>query len=456
MSERRSDDQTKAEGRRHDLLTQPVERLVCKMAVPTVISMLVTSVYNLADTFFVGQIGSNTAIGAVGLSLSYMSAMQAFGCFYGHGSGNYISREIGGGRYEKAASMAATGFFLSVITGCVFGAVGLLARRDLCLLLGSTPTMLADTMSYMTFILMASPFLMGSYTLNNQLRLQGNSLFSMIGLASGAVMNMVLDPVFIFVLGMGVSGAALSTCVSEITSFTILLIGCKKSSNVDIRWKNFSVSGKLVREICAGGLPSLGRQGLASVSVLVLNRLAGGFGDAAIASFSVVTQIVNISSAAVLGFGQGFQPVCGFNYGAGNIDRVRKAFWFSVRLSTALLILIAVCLWFLSPSLVSIFSADPEVISLGSRILRCQILSMPILGWIIVSNMFLQNIRMVVPACIVAMSRQGIAFLPLVLALPALWGLSGLALAQPLADFVTFAISVPFTRKALVGLGAKR
>lgn len=444
-----TEEKDKIDHKRIYMTTQPVEKLVCRMAVPTVISMLVSALYNFADTFFVGQIGSNTATGAVGLVFSYMAIIQAVGCFYGHGSGNFISREIGKGNYEDASKIAATGFFSSIFTGILIGVIGLIFRPEFCLLLGSTQTMLQDTVSYITYILIATPFMMSSYTMNNQLRLQGNSLFSMIGLVSGAIINMIFDPILIYGLHMGVSGAALSTCVSEMISFIILLIGCQKSSNVTIRWKRLTISKRFYKEIFVGGFPSLSRQGLASVSMLLLNRFAGGYGDAAIAAFSVVTKIMNISSAAILGFGQGFQPVCGFNYGIGRIDRVKKAFWFSVKISTIVLILISIPLRMFSPQLVQIFRNDPEVIQLGTKILRYQIISMPILGWVIVANMFLQNIRKVIPACIVAMSRQGIVFLPLLFLLTHFYGLNGLALTQPLSDILTCIISIPFTIKAL-------
>lgn len=445
----RLDEKAKIDNKREKMINEPVEKLVCKMAIPTIISMLVSALYNFADTFFVGKIGSSTATGAVGIVFSYMAIIQAVGCFFGHGSGNFISREIGKKNYNAASKMAATGFFSSLFTGVLIGALGLIFKSQLSLLLGSTATMLNDTKAYITFILIATPFMTCSYTLNNQLRLQGNSVFAMIGLASGAVINTIFDPIFIYVLKMGVSGAALSTCVSQIISFIILLIGCQKSSNVTIRWKEFSPSKKAYKEIFVGGFPSLSRQGLASISMLLLNRFAGGYGDAAIAAFTVVTKIMNISTCAILGFGQGFQPVCGFNYGAGRIDRVKKAFWFSVKISTIALTIIAIPLWIFSPQLVQIFRDDSEVIKLGTQILRYQLISMPFLGWVIVSNMFLQNIRKVVPACIVAMARQGIVFLPLLFIMMHLFKLTGIELTQPISDIVTFIISLPFTLSAL-------
>lgn len=439
--------------KREQMLSEPVEKLVCKMAIPTTISMLVSALYNLADTFFVGQIGSNTATGAVGIVFSYMAIIQAVGYFFGHGSGNYISREIGKKNYENASEMAATGFFMALFIGVGFMIGGLVFRTNLAYLLGSTNSMIQDTVSYLTYILFGTPYMMAAFVLNNQLRLQGNSLFGMIGLVSGAVLNIILDPLLIFLCDMGISGAALATIISQFVSFMILLAGCQKSSNVTIRWKKFKPTRNNFKEIVFGGFPSLSRQGLASISMLLLNRFAGGYGDAAIASFAVVTKIINISSAAILGFGQGFQPVCGYNYGAKKYDRVKKGFWFSVKTATVLLIIVSIVLYLNAPALIRVFRDDPDVVRIGAQALRYQIMAMPFLGWVIVANMFLQNIRKVVPASIVAMARQGIVFLPLLFILSHYFELTGLELTQPISDIITFVISIPFGISALRNLG---
>ncbi len=323
--------QQKIDKKRKRMLYAPVEGLVCKMAVPTIISMMVTAFYNLADTFFVGKLNSNSATGAVGVVFALMAIIQACGFFFGHGSGNYISRKIGGGAYQKAEKMASTGFFASIFVGAMLAALGLILQKPLARLLGATDTMMEDTLAYMRYILISTPYMMASLVLNNQLRLQGNSLFSMLGLVAGAVINIGLDPLLIFTFGMGVGGAALATIISQLISFVVLFIGCQKSSSISIRWKNFSLEKKYYVEIWKGGIPSLGRQGLASVATLLLNNFAGLYGDATIAAFSVVTRIMQIAFSAIVGFGQGFQPVCGFNYGAKRFDRVRKAVWFSVR-----------------------------------------------------------------------------------------------------------------------------
>ncbi len=443
------EEQVKMNKKREEMLNAPVEKLVCKMAVPTIISMLVTAFYNLADTFFVGRLNSNSATGAVGLVFALMAVIQACGFFFGHGSGNYISRKIGSGEYEKAEKMASTGFFSSLFVGAVIAVLGLIFQKPLARLLGATDTMLDDTLAYMRYILISTPYMMASLVLNNQLRLQGNSLFSMIGLVSGAVLNVALDPLLIFTFDMGVAGAALATIISQLVSFIVLLVGCQKSSSISIRWKHFTLNKSYYAEIWKGGIPSLGRQGLASVATLVLNNLAGGYGDGAIAAFSVVSRITNIAFSAIIGFGQGFQPVCGFNYGAEKYERVRRAVWFSVKVSTAFLVVAAIATYAFAPWFVRIFRDDEEVIAVGVKAIRYQCLSLPFLGFIVTMNMLLQNIRKTLPASILAMARQGLVFIPTLLILSRLWGIAGLQAAQALADLLTFIVAIVLSAPTL-------
>ncbi len=450
------EEQLKMDRKREKMLNAPVEKLVCKMAIPTIISMLVTALYNLADTFFVGRLNSNSATGAVGLVFALMAIIQAFGFFFGHGSGNYISRKIGAGEYEKAQKMAATGFFASVFVGTVIAVLGLTFQKPLARLLGATDTMLSDTLAYMRYILISTPYMMASLVLNNQLRLQGNSLFSMIGLVSGAVFNIALDPLLIFTFDMGVAGAALATIISQLISFVVLFIGCQKSSSISIRWKYFTLEKSYYSEIWRGGIPSLGRQGLASVSTLVLNNFAGDYGDMVIAAFSVVTRITNIAFSIIIGFGQGFQPVCGFNYGAKKYDRLRKAVWFSVKVSSVFLLVAAIGTYIFAPNLVKLFRDDQEVIAIGVKAIRYQCFSLPLLGFIVVMNMFLQNIRKTVPASILAIARQGLVFIPTLLILSSVWGIVGLEMAQAVADLITFAVAIPLSLPTLKELKKKQ
>ena len=290
------------------LTTAPVPRLITSLAVPTIISMLVTSFYNMADTYFVGKINTQSTA-AVGIVFSVMSIIQAVGFFFGHGSGNYISRKLGAQETESAEKMASTGFFFALFVGAVLAVLGLLFLTPLSLALGSTHTILPYTERYLEIILLGTPFMTASLVLNNQIRFQGNAAYAMVGIVSGAVINVVLDPILIFVCDMGISGAALATVISQICSFILLLCMGRRGGNIRIRYRNFTPTLAFIKEIIGGGTPSLTRQGLASVATILLNVAAGAYGDAAIAGMSIVTRISMFINAFLIGFGQGFQPV---------------------------------------------------------------------------------------------------------------------------------------------------
>lgn len=428
---------------------EPIERLICKMAVPSIISMLVSTVYNIVDTFFVGCI-STQASAAIGIVFSYMAMIQAISFFFGHGSGNFISRALGRQDVKDAEKMAATGFFSALIFGAVLIVPCFLFINPLLWFLGATETILPDARDYMVYILIATPFMMGSFVLNNQMRFQGNAKLGMIGIATGAVLNIILDPILIFGLQMGIRGAAVATAISQCVGFFVLLLMSSMSGGVNIHWRHFRLNWKLYKEILAGGLPSLCRQGLASVAAICMNQAAGIYGDSAIAAFSIVNRIIMIASAVLIGFGQGFQPVCGFNYGAGLYERVKKAFWFCVRIATIVLIGISICMFAYAEQIVGIFRAgDVELIQIGARALRYQSLIIPFLGVIIIVNMFLQTTGKTVRASVLAMSRQGIVFIPVLLLLKTFFGLTGISLAQPVSDLLTFVMAIPFGLRGL-------
>ena len=438
----------------HQMTEMPVERLVCKMAAPTIISMLITSIYNMADTFFVGRIGTS-ATGAVGVIFPLMAVIQAVGFFFGQGSGTYISRQLGAQNREEAARMASTGFFSSIGAGCVILALGMLFQRPLCYLLGATDTIYPYALSYMQIILFGAPYMTAALVLNNQLRLQGNAVYAMVGLVSGGLLNIALDPLFIFGFQMGIAGAALATILSQLVSFCLLLCGVFRSGGVPIRLHLFSPRIQRYRALAAGGTPSLLRQGLASIATVCLNTAAGPFGDAAIAAMSIVTRVSQFAGSALLGFGQGFQPVCGFNYGAKLYGRVTRAFWFCVRVSTVALAGIGALGFFFAPQVVAIFRADDaEVIRTGALALQAQCLALPLLGWIILCNMLLQNIALAVRASVVSAARQGLFFIPLVLILPPFLGLSGVQICQPISDACAFVLTLIFTVPVLRELAA--
>lgn len=431
------------------LTTTPVPRLIVSLAVPTIISMLVTSFYNMADTYFVGKINTQSTA-AVGIVFSVMSIIQAVGFFFGHGSGNYISRKLGAQETGNAEKMAATGFFWALFMGIFLAVVGLIFLTPLSLALGSTPTILPYTEKYLGIILLGAPFMTASLVLNNQIRFQGNAAYAMVGIVSGAVINVILDPILIFVFDMGISGAALATVISQICSFSLLLYMGRKGGNIRIRFKNFTPSLAFIKEIIGGGTPSLARQGLASVATILLNVAAGTYGDAAIAGMSIVTRIAMFINAFLIGFGQGFQPVCGFNYGAGLYARVRQGFWFCVKVGFIFLLVCALAGMGFAEEIVSLFrKGDPDVIAVGAAALRWQFITFPLGSWIVMSNMMLQTIRKPVKATIISSARQGLFFIPLIFILSHYLGLQGVEMCQAVADLLTFILAIPLTCSVL-------
>lgn len=427
--------------------SEPIPHLVCQMAVPTIISMLVTSFYNMADTFFVGKINTQ-ATAAVGVVFSVMALIQASGFFFGHGSGNYISRQLGAGQYGEANTMAANGFFCAFITGVVVGVLGLTFLEPFANILGSTPTILPYTKDYLGIILFGAPFMMASLVLNNQLRFQGSASYAMVGIVSGAVLNIALDPFLIFVCEMGVSGAALATTISQIVSFGLLLLMSRKGGNIRIHFKNFHPSFYYLAEIARGGLPSLCRQGLASVAQILLNRTAGAYGgiysDAAIAGMSIVNRVTMFANSALIGFGQGFQPVCGMNYGGKKYGRVREAFFFCVKYAAVFLLIVSVGGFLCAESVVTVFRKDDlDVIRIGTLALRFQVVVFPLNAWIVMSNMMLQSIGKAGRASLLASARQGLFLIPFLLILPRFLGILGVQMSQMCSDICSFALAIP-------------
>ena len=421
----------------------PVGRLICKLAVPCIISMLVTSFYNMADTYFVGKLNSNAATGAVGVVFSMMAIIQAVGFFFGQGSGNYISRELGKKNYQEASNMAATGFFSALAAGLVICILGQIFLEPLAYLLGSTKTILPYTEDYLRVILLGAPWMTASLVLNNQLRFQGSASYAMVGIVSGAVLNIALDPVLIFGCNMGVAGAGWATIISQFVSFCLLLAGCSKGANIQIYNKNIKVKWFYFKMIIQGGLPSLARQSLASVATICLNHAAQPFGDAAIAAMGVVQRVTMFGASTMLGFGQGFQPVCGFNYGAKRYSRVKEGFWFCVKVSFCFLVTISVLGYLFAPKLIALFRDDPEVIACGTSALRFQCMTFWVQSFVVMSNMLQQSIGRTVPATFLAVARQGVFFIPLVWVLSLTLGLTGIQITQAVADMLTFLCAVP-------------
>ena len=427
----------------------PVPKLILQLAVPTIISMSVSALYNLADSYFVGHI-STGATAAVGIAFAYQAFIQAIGFFFGSGSGNYLSRALGARDAKGAGQMAATGFFSALFLAVAVAILGFVFLTPICRALGATDEVLPDARDYMRYLLLATPFLVSQMSLNNQLRMQGNALFAMMGVASGAVLNIFLDPLFIFGLDMGVAGASLSTAISQFVSWCLLLWGTSFKGNVHIYLRNFAPSRERYREIGAVGLPSLMRQSLGCLSTICLNWAAAkyalpGCEASTIAAFSVVARTMQCAMSVVIGFGQGFQPVCGFNWGAGLYGRVRQAYVFTMKTSTIAILIMSTLGFIFAPQVIAFFrSEDAELIRIGSTVLRWQCVAFPLVGVTTPTNMLLQNIRRTVKATLLSASRQGIFFYPAILTAPRLWGISGLQCTMAIADICTFFLSVPF------------
>jgi putative MATE family efflux protein len=435
-------DTVNQEERLNKMLNTPVGILIMSLGLPSVVINVVTAIYNMADTYFVSYLGTG-AIAGVGVVFPLMAMIQALGFLFGQGSGNFISRELGAGHGERASEMAATGFF-SVIIVCAFlGALGVLFINPLARVLGATATILPYARSYMRFILIGSPFMAASLVLNTQLRFQGSSFYGMIGMMSGAVLNIILDPLFIFVFHLGVTGASLATAISQLAGCAVLLAGCSSRGNIGIDPRQFSPKFSNYKEVLRGGFPSLLRQCMGSFVTVVINHSAAFYGDAAIAALAIVNRVILTANAALLGFGQGFQPVCGFNYGAGRYDRVKAAFFFCVRFFILLLVLLAAALAVFAPQVIGLFRSDAEVLEIGVRTLRLSCLSLPFLGFIILCNMALQTMGKAGEASFLALARQGLFLLPVLFVLRPLLGLLGIQLGQPISDTITFIFSVP-------------
>jgi len=430
--------------KRNDMmLNAPISRVIPRLAVPSIISMLITSIYNMADTFFVSQIGTS-ASGAVGVIFSAMAIIQAIAFMLGMGTGTNVSQALGAGDEERAGHFASTGFFTALLVGVGITILGIANIEWLVRFLGATETIAPYATDYATYIFYAAPFMMGSLVLNNLLRFQGLATYGMIGITAGGVLNIALDPLFIFTFGLGTAGAAIATAISQFVSFCILLyMTVSKPDALTIRPRHFKPSLNLYGRILYVGFPSLGRQGIASVSTILLNTAAGVHGDAAIAAMSIVSRFIMFINSTVIGFGQGFQPVCGFSYGAGKYTRVREAYWFCVKVATLILLVLSAAAFLFAEPIITVFRRDDaEVIRIGTLALRLQLSTLPLWGIIVMSNMFTQSIGYGVRATLIAIARQGLFLIPLLLILPNIAGLLGIQIAQPISDAFAFVLAL--------------
>lgn len=428
----------------------PVKKLIVSLAIPTVLTMLVSAVYNMADSYFVGKIDTSS-VASIGIVFSVMTLLQAVGFFLGNGSGIMISTLLGKRDKKTAENYANTAFYTSVFCGIILAVLGVFFSERIALMLGATETTVRAAAGYLKYILIGAPFILGSFVLNNQLRYQGSAVYSMAGIVSGSLINIALDPIFIFKFDLGVDGAAIATIISQFIGFVILISGTFRGENIRMNPKNFRLSGKIYSEIFKNGLPSLSRQGVQTAANISLNFACAPFGDAVVAGMSVFNRVMFLGLAVVIGIGQGFQPVCSFNDGAKKYNRVYDGYKFTVLLTTCIITVLSVIGFIFAPDLISVFRDDKEVIETGAKALRYQCIIMPVLGYCTSSNMLMQSLKISVKATILALSRQGIFYIPLILLLPRLIGETGIILTMPIADILSFALtlllSIPTVRK---------
>lgn len=434
------------EARYAAMVTEPVVALVSRLAVPTIACMMISSLYNMVDAIFVGKL-TTQAVAAIGVCYPFMTFVQAFGYFFAQGSGNYISRAMGAHRFEDAEEMAVSGMVYAMGAGLLFSCLGGMFLEPLARLLGAYGDIMADTLDYLRWLMPGIPFMMGSIVMNIQFRFQGAAMRSMIGIGCGAVVNVILDPVFIFALDMKVAGAALSTLIGQACGFAVLLHQMGKHGAVKLRIGKFRFSTQLLKEMLCGGTPSFFRQGLGSVSNICLNMTVKSYGTAAVAAFSATARVMNLATSAVNGFGQGFQPVCGFNYGAKRYDRVKKAYRFTVAVELAACLAFSALGMLLAETMIGLVrEGDAQVLAIGTMALRLQCVTFPLICVISTTNMMTQVMGKVTFATLEAMSRQGLFFVPAVLVLSRLFGLAGAAWAQPFSDACAAVISIVILR----------
>ena len=444
-----------ADAQYNKMVNTPVWKLITKLAIPTIISMLVTSLYNMADTFFVSQLGTE-ASAAVGIVFPIMSIIQACGFTLGMGSGSLVSIRLGQKRNEEASVICSTAFFAALGVGVLITCFGNLFAQVVLSFVGASESVLPYAKDYARYIFWGAPFMCASFVLNNDLRAEGKAFLSMIALTTGGILNMILDPIFIFKelpifglhlkgLGLGIRGAAICTLLTQFTSFWLLFqFYLRRKSICHISVKNIAKSPAVLGKVAATGLPSLARQGLASIASIMLNKTAASFGVSAVAGMAIVLKIIMFIASMMIGIGQGFSPVSGYNYGAKRYDRVRKAYVFLVVSGACVMSIFAVLAVVFAPQIIRAFRDDPEVIAVGKVALRWQAAFLPLHALIVGTNMLMQSTRHIKQATFLSMNRQGVYFIPAILILPRLFGLFGVEISQAVADLLSTFTAIPY------------
>ena len=439
----------KKELRRKAILNDDLLLLLVKTSIPTIIGILVMVIYNLTDTFFVGILNNKSMTAAIGVVFSFMSFIQAIGFWFGYGSGNIMSKKIGENEEKEAEIISSIGILFAIVIGILIAILSCFFVLPLSKFIGGSASenLLNFTVEYLKVIIISIPFGLYSITLYNQLRLCGNVKDGMIGLLIGVAVNIVLDPVLMFVFKFGFIGAGYATLIGQITGCIVLTNLSGKNGNIAVNLKKVRINKDRVYHILAGGMPNFSRQSITSIALILLNVVAAKYGDGVIAALTISSRIAALAYMIMIGWGQGFQPICAMNYGAKQYDRVKKAFKFAVIGGTLFLIIAAILLYVFSEPLIKTMSNDNEVILVGSEILRMQCITLPLLGYFAISSMLMQNIGQYFWASIISISRQGIFYIPLLYILSNIFGEFGIYLLQPVADVLSFGLAVIVVRK---------
>ena len=422
----------------------PVGKLIRSLAVPTVISMMISMIYNATDTYFVSRI-SIAASGATGIVFTLMGIIQACGFTFGHGAGSNISRQLGSKDFESAKKYSSTAFFYALLTGLIIGVFGLIFLTPFMKVIGSTETILPYSKIYGKYILIAAPALVASCVLNNILRYEGMAKLAMVGLTTGGILNMILDPILIFRFKMGIAGAGIATAVSQYISLSILLsvfLMNKTQSKISLHY--FSFRPEIIWNIVSTGVPSFARQSLNSLSTMALNISAKPYGDPCIAAMSIVAKCSMLIFSVGVGIGQGFQPVSSFNYGAKKFGRVRESIFFTLKFDTLVVGILSVIMFIFAPNVISLFRSETEIVEIGTAALRYLCIAMFVLPTVMTANMTFQSIGKTGRAFFLACCQNGLFYIPLIVVLHRFMGIRGIELAQPFSYLLAAVISVPF------------
>ena len=435
------------EQRRNMMLNEPVSRIIPKMAIPTIVAFLINSIYSLADTYFVSSLGTN-ATAAVSVNSSLDQLIMMCGSMLAVGANSYIARLLGEGNDKKASQVLSTAFFTAMGIGAVLLVFGNIFMVPMVRLLGATPTCEQYSIEYATFVLYAAPFMAANFVMNQCLRSEGSATLSMIGMGFGGILNVVLDPIFIFYFDMGVAGASLATAISKVVSFAILIFPyLTRRSFLHLSIKNFYPSKDIITKVVSVGSSSMFRSGLAVVSAIMLNSIAGSISDSVLAAVGVCNKVMMFPFGIILGFAQGFQPVAGFNWGAKRYDRVLESYRFSSKVATIGAVVMAVLLTIFADALIVLFAGtDEEMRHIGEICMISQSIALPIHAWVAIVNMYCAGLGNAKGALALSTARQGTCFIPILYPLAWAFQAYGVASVQAVADVLTLVLAIPIIR----------